>query len=127
MQSQTGQDTQHNTKFIILYLFKCLDSKKIYFRVEVRCQIHTCIPVPKKKQHIKKVYIESKLNVKICAPYKISLMKSEQQQNTINHLSFTEIELQEYSDSICLFDCLSVSLFLCLSAHLFVCFSSKVT
>ncbi len=47
MQSQTGQDTQHNTKFILLYLFKYLDSKKLYFRVEVRCQIHTCIPVPK--------------------------------------------------------------------------------
>jgi hypothetical protein len=48
MQSQTGQDIQLNTKFIILYLFKCLDSKKLYFWVEVRCQIHTCIPVPKK-------------------------------------------------------------------------------
>ncbi len=53
MQSQTGQDTQRNTKFIILYLFKCLDSKKLYFRVEVSCQIHTCIPVPKKAAYKK--------------------------------------------------------------------------
>ncbi len=39
--------------FILLYLFKCLDSKKLYFRVEVRCQIHTCIPVPKKATYNK--------------------------------------------------------------------------
>jgi hypothetical protein len=58
MQSQTGQDTQRNTKLILLYLFKCLDSKKLYFRVEVRGQIHTCIPVPKKSNIKKSVAIQ---------------------------------------------------------------------
>ncbi len=62
MQSQTGQDTQSNTKFIILYLFKCLDRKKLYFRVEVRCQIHTCIPVPKKAKYKKPLAIIPVLN-----------------------------------------------------------------
>ncbi len=42
------RDTQHKTKLFILYLFKCLDSKMLYFWVQVRCQIHTNIPVPKK-------------------------------------------------------------------------------
>jgi hypothetical protein len=42
--------------------FKCLDSKKLSFRVEVRCQIHTCIPVPKKKQHKKTLILHSLLH-----------------------------------------------------------------
>jgi hypothetical protein len=55
MQSQTGQNTQCNPEI------KCLDIKKLYFRVQVRRQIHTCIPVPK-KSNIRKNHLVLQLS-----------------------------------------------------------------
>jgi hypothetical protein len=37
-----------NPILIKLYLFKCLDIKKLYFQVQAERQIHGCIPEPKK-------------------------------------------------------------------------------
>jgi hypothetical protein len=56
MQSHMGSTYSAIQMFIILYLFKCLDIKKLYFWVQIGRQILTCIPDPKKKQHKKRVF-----------------------------------------------------------------------
>ena len=54
---------------IILYLFKCLDIKKLYFWVQIGLQILTCIPDPKKSN------IEKKKTFFILIPHQLLFKK----------------------------------------------------